>query len=110
MGGVFRMQTILLNARQLRKNLTPAEIKLWQRLRRKQLAGLRFRRQVTIGKYIVDFICYEARLIIEIDGGQHNEDEIAQYDRYRDKWLEAQGYKVIRFWNNEVLGQIENVL
>ncbi|HLX52694.1 MAG TPA: endonuclease domain-containing protein, partial [Aquella sp.] len=104
------MQTILLNARQLRKNLTPAEIKLWQRLRRKQLAGLRFRRQVTIGKYIVDFICYEARLIIEIDGGQHNEDAIAQYDRYRDKWLEAQGYKVIRFWNNEVLGQIENVL
>ena len=85
-------------------------MKLWQRLRRRQLLGLRFQRQVPIGKYIVDFMCYEAKLIVELDGGQHNEEAAVQYDQHRTMWLQKKGYKVIRFWNNDVLMQIENVL
>lgn len=95
-------------ARQLRRNATDAEIRLWSRLRRKQLAGFRFRRQHPLGSYIVDFFCPEARLIVEVDGGQHGEENA--HDARRTEWLEARGYRVARFWNNEVLSNTDGVL
>jgi very-short-patch-repair endonuclease len=94
-----------LFARQLRANATEAEIRLWSRLRRKQLDGLRFRRQQPMGRYIVDFYCAEAKLIVELDGGQHVDE-----DPTRENWLVSQGYRVIRFWNNDVLANTEGVL
>jgi len=95
-------------ARQLRSEMTDAESYLWQRLRSRQIHGLKFRRQHPVGKFILDFACIEAKLIIEVDGGQHNEMQIQ--DNQRTAWLEAQGWKVLRFWNNEVLQNIEGVL
>jgi len=95
-------------ARQLRKQLTDAESKLWHRIRRTQVDGLRFRRQSPIGPYVVDFVCIEHRLIIEVDGAQHSFQ--AAEDARRTAWLESQGYCVIRFWNNEVNDNIEGVL
>jgi len=81
---------------------------LWSKLRARQIEGCKFRRQAPIGKYIVDFVCHEKRLIVELDGGQHAEN--CETDRQRDKWLGEQGYKVLRFWNNDVLTNIEGVL
>ncbi len=95
-------------ARQLRNTPTDAEIRLWSRLRRKQLNGFRFRRQQPIGPYIVDFFCPEAKLIVEVDGGQHNVDE--EKDATRTRWLEARCYCVIRFWNNDVLSNTDGVV
>ena len=95
-------------ARHLRKNQTDAERNLWQRIRRRQIGGYRFRRQHPIGNYIVDFFCFEKGLVIEIDGGQHLEQ--ADYDRERTNWLESQGYRVLRFWNNEVQDEVEAVV
>lgn len=92
---------------ELRKELTPAERKLWAVIRNDQL-GVNFRRQHAIGIYIPDFICIEKKLIIELDGSQHLEQE--EYDKERTKYLEAQGYKVIRFWNNDVMNNIEGVI
>jgi len=92
-------------ARNLRATPTDAEMRLWSRLRRKQLDGFRFRRQHPMGHYIVDFFCAETRLIVEVDGGQHADD-----DGRRTVWLESRGYRVIRFWNNEVLLNIDGVL
>ena len=88
--------------------MTDAERHLWQHLRQRQFAGHRFRRQMPIGSYIVDFVCLERRLIVEIDGGQHQEQH--DYDERRDGWLVEQGFRVLRFWNNEVLSQTEGVL
>jgi len=103
------MQSLLQQrARQLRKNMTEAERKLWNRLRRQQLGGFRFRRQVSFDKYIVDFACFDPKIIIEVDGSQHVI-QIA-YDDQRTKFLQSFGYTVLRFWNNEILGDIENVL
>ncbi len=95
-------------ARALRKNMTDAERRLWRQLRQRQLGGFKFRRQLPLGPYIVDFICLEARLIIELDGGQHQEQEA--YDQARDEWLQRSGYRVLRFWNNEVFENMEGVL
>jgi len=95
-------------ARQLRGNSTDAERRLWSKLRRKQLDGFRFRRQSPIGSYYVDFICLEKRLAVEIDGGQHAIQQDA--DAKRTRWLEGEGYRVIRFWNNDVLGNLDGVL
>jgi len=92
-------------ARKLRRTPTDAEIRLWSRLRRKQLAGFRFRRQHPLGPYVVDFFCAAAKLVVEVNGGQHADDGDA-----RTRWLEARGYRVIRFWNNEVLANTEGVL
>jgi len=94
-------------ARNLRANQTDAEKKLWSRLREKQLGGHKFRRQHPLDNYIVDFICLEKRLIIEADGGQHA-DQI-EADVQRTAYLEACGHKVIRFWNNDILQNIDGV-
>lgn len=95
-------------ASELRKNPTEAERKLWAHLRLRQLGGYKFRRQHPIGPYIADFICIERKLIIEVDGGQHDDNKF--YDSKRDKWLENKGFRVLRFWNNEVSTYIETVL
>ena len=96
-------------ARTLRKNMTKQERILWQFLRKKSINGLKFRRQYPVGNYIVDFICNAKKLIIEIDGGQHNEDKNIIYDNERTKYLETKGYKVIRFWNHDIDNNIESV-
>ena len=91
----------------LRKESTPAEQKLWSRLRNDQL-GVTFRRQHAIDKYIADFFAPKAGLIIEVDGSQHLEQ--AEYDAKRTKYLEAKGYRVLRFWNHDVMNDIDTVL
>ena len=96
------------NAKKLRKNQTDAEKKLWSKLRNKQLEGFKFRRQVPIGSFVADFVCYEGKVIIEVDGGQHASQ--TNQDEKRTRWFESQGYRVIRFWNNEVLSNFEGVL
>ncbi|OIQ92402.1 hypothetical protein GALL_256230 [mine drainage metagenome] len=88
--------------------MTNAETHLWQHLRARQILGFKFRRQHPAGKYILDFACIDAKLAIEIDGGQHN--ELHMQDNLRTAWLESQGWKVLRFWNNEVLQNTEGVL
>jgi very-short-patch-repair endonuclease len=92
-------------ARRLRSQPTEAERHLWHVLRYKSL-GVKFRRQAVIGRYIVDFVCFERRLIIEVDGGQHSQD---RKDIFRDDWLRSRGFVVLRFWNNEVLGNLDGV-
>ena len=95
-------------ARALRANQTEAEKRLWWRLRGKQVEGFRFRRQAPIGPYIADFVCPSEKLIIEVDGGQHAENE--EYDAARTALLEDAGYRVLRFWNNEVFENLDGVL
>ena len=99
---------LITNGRQLRQNMTPAEWRLWQYLRGKRLGGYRFRRQQPLGQYILDFVCVEAKLVIEIDGGQHTGQ--TAYDETRTQYLQNLGFTVIRFWNNEVLQQTHAVL
>jgi very-short-patch-repair endonuclease len=94
-------------AKTMRRVMPPAELALWQYLRKPGIAGLRFRRQTPIGPYIVDFFCPARRLIVEVDGGQHS--ETVGQDAERDAWLGAQGYKVLRFWNNDVVENLEGV-
>jgi very-short-patch-repair endonuclease len=100
--------TAFLSARELRHTLTEAEIRLWKRLRMQQVEGVRFRRQHAIGSYIVDFCAPRQKLVVEVDGGQHLEQE--NYDGERTAYLDAKGYRVIRFWNNEVSQQMDAVL
>ena len=95
------------HAIELRKELTPAERKLWTLIRNDQL-GVNFRRQHAIGNYIPDFVCIEKKLIIELDGSHHLEQQ--EYDAERTKYLESEGYKVIRFWNNDVMNNIDGVI
>ena len=102
--------TACANAKILRKQSTPMEIKLWNSLRSRRFMGLKFRRQCPLGSYIADFICIEKQLIIEIDGGQHNEDKQLEYDKRRTAFLNGLGYYVLRFWNNEVLLQFDAVM
>ena len=102
-----KMKKTIINARKLRKTMTDAERKLWHILRRRYLQNFRFRKQVPLGPYIVDFLCKEKHLIIELDGGQHA--DAVEYDNQRTQWLEKRGYRVIRFWNNEVLTNLEGV-
>ena len=95
-------------ARQLRKNPTDAERLLWQKLRFWQVDGRKFRRQQPLGGYIVDFVCLERRLIVELDGGQHADRNA--YDKKRDDWLRNQGFVILRFWNHDVLNNIDGVV
>jgi very-short-patch-repair endonuclease len=97
-------------SRDLRKNTTDAERKLWSVIRMKQIHGLQFYRQKPIGNYIVDFYCPAAKLVIEVDGGQHYESGAVQYDRIREDFLKSQGLRVIRFTNLDVLKNIEGVV
>ncbi|MHA7872631.1 MAG: endonuclease domain-containing protein [Hyphococcus sp.] len=97
------------NAKSLRKDMPSAERKLWARIRNKQLGGFRFRRQHTVGPYIADFACVETRIIIELDGDQHGADDGAR-DAKRDAFIESKGWQVLRFWNNDVYGNIDGVL
>ena len=101
--------TVLLNhAKQLRSNQTKTEQRLWYHLRAHRFMHLKFKRQMPLGRYIVDFVCLELKLMIEVDGGQHAEQ--IRYDAQRDAWLRSQGYTVLRFWNNEVIEQLDSVL
>ena len=97
----------LKHAKKLRSNMTDAEQRLWYLLRGHRFDGMKFKRQVPIGPYIVDFASLSRKLVLEIDGGQHSENEA---DRRRDQWLRTQGFHVLRFWNNDVLKQTEAVL
>jgi very-short-patch-repair endonuclease len=97
-------------AKNLRKRTTDTEQLLWQHLRAKRFAGLKFRRQEPIGAYIVDFVCFEKRAIIELDGGQHALRAEMENDSRRDQWFESQGYTVLRFWDNEILANVQGVL
>jgi very-short-patch-repair endonuclease len=94
-------------ARALRRQMTDAERKLWLALRDRRFAGTKFRRQVPVGPYVADFLCYEKRLIVEVDGGQHSG---STRDKIRDRWFAANAFRVLRFWNNEVLANLEGVL
>ena len=102
----FRRDT----ARRLRANATNAEDILWRHLRRSPVLGTHFRRQVPIGKYVADFACMAARLVIEVDGSQHAEGPVAATDKERTRWLELEVYRVVRFWNNDITQNIEGVL
>jgi len=95
-------------AKELRKNSTDAERLLWQRLKAKQLDGLKFRRQEQIGHFIADFVCFEKGLIVEADGGRHSLEK--EKDKERTQWLDSHGFTVLRFWNNEILTNIEGVM
>ena len=95
-------------ARQLRRDSTDAERAIWRLLRDRRLAGYKFRRQAPIDRYIVDLVCFDKNIIIEVDGGQHQRQ--TRYDRARTEWLESRGFTVLRFWNNDVLENPEGVL
>jgi very-short-patch-repair endonuclease len=94
----------------LRRDTTDAERKLWWHLRRLPAGGSHFRRQATIGPYFVDFACHAKRVVIELDGGQHGEELHVQRDLRRDAYMRTNGYRVLRFWNNDVMQNIEGVL
>ena len=97
-------------ARELRKRLTPQEVKLWVRLRELKPLGFRFRRQAPIGPYIVDFVSFKSRLVVEADGGQHNMAEGIQSDQARDDFLRSQGFRILRFWNSDIDANLEGVM
>ena len=88
--------------------MTDAEVRLWMRLREKQIGGHRFRRQVPVGPFIADFLCKKAQLIIEVDGSQHLVE--VERDEHRTAWLQSHGFRVLRFWDNDVLQQTDSVL
>ncbi len=93
--------------RALRRNATRVELLLWNKIRSRQLGGFKFVRQEAIGRYVVDFVCRECRLIIEVDGGQHADNA---RDQIRDRWLREHNYRIMRFWNHDVLGNTNGVL
>jgi len=106
-GGALRTSSKIASARQLRGAMTDAERRLWSLLRNRKLVGSKFRRQVPVGPYVADFLCFEARLIVEVDGGQHTE---SPRDEVRDAWLRSQRLIVLRLWNSDVLKNPEGVL
>ncbi|MBS0569884.1 MAG: DUF559 domain-containing protein [Proteobacteria bacterium] len=99
---------LLKFAKDMRRDATDAESSIWRQLRAHRFQGWKFKRQQTLGPYIVDFVCFDQKLVIEIDGGQHGDQ--ASYDRDRTRWLEEQGFRVLRFWNNEVAMNLQDVL
>ena len=103
-------QELLTFAKDLRKDQTDAEVFMWYLLRDRRFCGYKFRRQYPLAGYILDFYCPAVKLAIELDGGGHDDDEQRRYDRERTKVLEGTGIRVVRFWNNDVLGNLENVL
>lgn len=101
---------LLVFAKAMRHTATDAESLMWQLLRNKRFMNLKFRRQHVIAPYIVDFYCHELGLVIELDGSQHGTDDAVEYDAERTQFLEALGFKVVRYWNHDVLGNTEVVL
>jgi very-short-patch-repair endonuclease len=99
---------IFARAKKLRQEMTPLERKLWARLRAHRMQGVHFRTQHAIGNYVVDFCAVSKKLIVELDGGQHLEQ--ADYDQERTRFLESKGYRVLRFWNNDVTKDMDAVL
>lgn len=97
-------------ARALRKNMTKAEVLLWQQLRRRQMGGFKFRRQMPVGPYVADFACSDRKLIVEVDGATHAEDDEITYDTRRTGYIEAQGWTVYRVWNSEVYENMSGVI
>ena len=93
-------------ATKLRRGSTDAERRLWREVRNRRLGGHKFRRQQPLRQYIVDFVCFEHKLIVELDGGQHNDRIAYDYDSERTAWLESQGFRVLRFWNNQVMRRL----
>jgi very-short-patch-repair endonuclease len=109
--GVMHKRTtpkIFAHAKELHRNMSPAEAKLWKHLRAHRMDGVHFRNQHAVGNYIVDFCSPRKKLIIELDGAQHLEQQ--EYDEERTQYLEARGYRVLRFWNNDVMNNMEAVL
>jgi very-short-patch-repair endonuclease len=104
------IDTRIPRARQLRRDMTEAERKFWWHLRRVPIDHSHFRRQATIGPFFADFACHERRLIIEVDGSQHNDPDNVVRDAERSAYLRSQGYRILRFWNNDVLKNIDNVM
>ena len=104
-GGVLRREALTSRAQELRRMPTEEEKRLWHILRARSM-GVKFRRQAVIGRFIVDFACFEKKLIIEVDGGQHCQN---MKDILRDQWLKSQGFEVMRFWNNDILGNLDGV-
>ncbi len=98
------------HVKSLRKNMTEFEIKLWKSLRDRRFCNVKFRRQVPIDNYIADFVCFEKRLIIELDGSGHVEDGQVEYDKKRDEYFTSIGYKVLRVWNSDITNNYEKVL
>lgn len=96
--------------RELRRNQTDAEKVFWSQVRNRQFNGMRFFRQYSLGPYILDFYCPTVKLAVELDGGQHNQSKNREYDTFRSEYLKAHGIEVIRFWDNEVLLDIQSVL
>jgi very-short-patch-repair endonuclease len=117
-GGLSKNEGVTIlaneNARTLRKRLTPQEVKLWIKLRELKTLGFHFRRQAPIDRYIVDFVSFRSRLVIEADGGQHGMPAGVQADQVRDAFLLSQGFRVLRFWNSDIddnlAGVVESVL
>jgi very-short-patch-repair endonuclease len=105
MRGADKIRTGL--ARRLRRDSTSAELRLWNKLRSRSIDGQKFVRQQPIGRHVVDFICRERRFIIEVDGGQHAE---SARDQVRDQWLREHNYRVLRFWNNDIMNNMDGVL
>src|ERR1700746_1681322 len=97
-------------AKKLRANTTPHERKLWRALKEIPGQGTHFRRQTPIGPYVVDFFCPAKRLVVEVDGGHHADDDTARRDRERQLWLEKEGYRIVRFWNSDIAGDLTAVL
>ncbi|MFJ5159281.1 endonuclease domain-containing protein [Pantoea sp. NPDC088449] len=104
------MMKAVTRQRELRKAMPESEHQLWHFLRNRNLCGVKFRRQHPIGRYIVDFACIERLLIVELDGGQHNEDAAKIYDEQRTAFLQRSGWRVIRFWNNQVFEEFDAVM
>jgi very-short-patch-repair endonuclease len=107
---MYRDQNQREFARHLRNNLTDAERRLWKLLRCQQLKGFKFRRQAAIEHYIVDFVCFSKKLVVELVGGQHNEATARDYDQARTQWLESRGFRVLRFWNHDVFENEDDVV
>ena len=107
--GLIPIGSNMNKARQLRKNMTDAERLLWRELRSRQVGGQKFRRQQPLGRFVVNFVCLEKRLVIEVDGGHHAEVEQAAYDADRTVWLRREGFCVLRFWDHEVLKDLDAV-
>ena len=102
------MGIAVTRARRLRRDQTEAERRLWSRLRGHQVDGVQFRRQQPLGPYIVDFVCLSHRVVVELDGSQHADQEA--YDDERTKWLKEQGFRVMRFWNDIALRETDGVI